>query len=125
MKNSNFAFGLIFLIILVAACSQSQPSAPAQSAPQQTSSPASSGNVVSVTIKGFKFIPLDVVVKTGDTVVWTNEDSAPHTVESSDGTLKSDQLSKGDTFKFTFTKAGTYAYQCGIHPSMQGSVKVQ
>ena len=86
---------------------------------------ASSGNVVSVAIKGFKFVPADVTVKVGDTIVWTNDDSAPHTVESSDGVLRSDELSKGDTYEYKFAKAGKHDYICGIHPSMHGSVTVQ
>lgn len=83
------------------------------------------GKVASVSIKGFKFVPSDLNIKVGDTIVWTNEDSAPHTVESSDGVLKSDELSKGDTYQYKFTKAGKHDYICGIHPSMHGSVTVQ
>jgi len=80
---------------------------------------------VAVSIQGFKFTPSDITVKAGDTVVWKNEDSAPHTVESADGIFRSDELSKGDTFSFTFTSPGNHDYKCGIHPSMHGSVTVQ
>ena len=31
----------------------------------------------------------------------------------------------GATFSFTFDTPGTYAYHCGIHPSMTGEVIVQ
>ena len=106
-----------------------QPSQPAQTQQQPSQSapvqPASTAKTVAVSIKGFKFTPADITINAGDTVVWTNEDSAPHTVESSDGTLRSDELSKGDTYSYKFTKAGKYNYICGIHPSMKGSVTVQ
>jgi plastocyanin len=29
-----------------------------------------------------------------------------------------------DTFEFTFAKAGTYGYSCGLHPQMQGKIVV-
>ena len=117
MRNSKiFAAFIAILVIFLVACSSSQPNAEKS---------AGSGNLVKVSIKDFKFAPADVTVKVGDSVEWTNEDSAPHTVESSDGTVKSDELSNGDSFKFTFAKAGKYDYICGIHKSMHGSVTVQ
>ena len=123
MKNFNIIFS-IAVVILISACATQQPiSTPKADEPVVTQ--PSSGNVVNVAIKGFKFVPADVTVKVGDTVVLTNEDTAPHTVESSDAVLKSDELSKGDTFQHTFKKAGKHDYICGIHPSMKGSVTVQ
>ena len=127
MKNSELIIGLVLLMILASACTASQPSAGGQAEKAKTTAPSSqqSSGQVSVSIKNFKFVPQDIAVNAGTTVVWTNEDSAPHTVESSDKALKSDELSKGDTFSFTFTKAGRYDYNCGIHTSMRGSVTVQ
>jgi hypothetical protein len=53
-------------------------------------------------------------------------DDAPHTVTSTSGPAKIDspQLNKGDTFSYTFTKAGTYQYDCAVHPDMTGTVTV-
>ena len=126
MKISKLIVGLIFLMFL-AACAQPQASPNAKAEKAKTTEPSSqqSSRQVSVSIKNFKFVPQDIAVKAGTTVVWTNDDSASHTVESSDKTLKSDELSKSDTYSFTFTKAGRYDYNCGIHPSMKGSVTVQ
>ena len=64
-------------------------------------------------------------------VIWTNQDSAPHTIVS-DATptfslgaiFMSNQLAMGQTFSYTFTTPGTYLYHCGIHPFMKGSVTV-
>ena len=125
MRNStNFVAIFLILMFLIGACSASQ-STGGQAAEKTTGRSGDSGKVVAVSIKGFKFVPAEVNIKVGETVVWTNEDSTPHTVESSDGTLKSDELSKGDAYRFTFAKAGKYDYICGIHRSMHGSVTVQ
>ncbi len=127
MNNSKIFMGIIsVLIILIVACTPSQPPPPEpEQRADKVMESAASGNVVNVAIRGFKFAPQDVTVKVGDTVIWANEDAAPHTVESSDNVLKSDTLSKGDTYKYTFTKAGKHDYICAIHPSMHGSVTVQ
>ena len=119
---------LSVLMIFVVACSSQQAlKTTPTTAGGKDFQPNKESNekLIPVLIQGFKFVPADVTVKVGDTVIWTNEDSAPHTVESSDGALKSDELSKGDKFTYTFTKAGKYEYSCGIHTSMHGSVTVQ
>ena len=118
---------------LLVGCSASQPSLQPEDAGKTVQEkvettveePVQAKETVHVSIKSFKFVPADVSIKVGDTVVWTNEDSAAHTVESSDNVFRSDELSKGDTFSFTFSKAGKHDYSCGIHPSMHGSVTVQ
>lgn len=79
-----------------------------------------------VTIQGFAFTPADITVKTGATVTWTNQDTTGHTVMETDGQdgPNSPQLSKGQSYSFTFKKAGTYHYHCSIHPDMVGTVTV-
>lgn len=82
-----------------------------------------------VAIKSFAFGSGNLSVKVGDTVTWTNNDSAPHTVTSTsggvpNGTFESGNLNSGQTFSFTFTSAGTFNYQCKYHPSMKGTVTV-
>jgi plastocyanin len=80
---------------------------------------------VAVTIQAFLFSPASVEVPRGTTVTWTNQDSAPHTVVS-DMTQEfaSPTLGMGQSFSFTFTKAGSYPYHCSIHPTMHGNVIV-
>lgn len=104
-----------------------QPESTTPEPSEATQTQTTSAKTVTVVIKGFAFTPADTTISVGDTVSWSNEDSAPHTIESADGTntLRSDELSKGDTFEFTFTKAGTYTYICGIHTSMKGSITVK
>lgn len=88
-------------------------------------SPAS--NASAVTINNFAFGPQNITVKAGTTVTWTNKDSASHTVtadQASADAPASQNLAQGQTYSFTFKKAGTYAYHCQIHPSMKGTVTV-
>jgi predicted lipoprotein with Yx(FWY)xxD motif/plastocyanin len=84
---------------------------------------AAQGKIVNVSISGFSFgAPLTVPV--GTTVVWTNEDSAPHTATEVNGAFDSGNLAQGGTFSFTFEKAATYNYICQIHPKMKGTITV-
>ncbi len=78
-----------------------------------------------VTINDFAFSPAEVVVLAGVAVIWTNaQNGVPHTTTSLDGVWDSGRLATGDAFLFTFDQAGTYAYQCTIHPPMRGTVRV-
>jgi plastocyanin len=89
------------------------------------SSPAASGQGMSVNIKNFAFEPAALNVKVGTTVTWTNNDSVAHTVTSDSGNLlNSPTLSPGESFSFTFTSAGSVAYHCNIHQTMKGVVVV-
>jgi plastocyanin len=113
------------------ATATSQPSPAASQMPGMSMSPtgAPSGPAVatqSVKINQFAFGPQSITVKVGTTVTWTNGDQDSHTVTSqgNSGPLKSATLGNGDTYKYTFTKAGTYEYLCTIHPFMTGTVVV-
>ncbi len=78
-----------------------------------------------VSIANFTFSPNTLTVPIGSTVTWINQDDIPHTVTSVDGIFKSDGLDTGDQFSFKFTKPGTYAYYCSIHPKMVGKIIVK
>ena len=79
---------------------------------------------VSVTIDNFTFTPVELKVKVGDTVTWTNHDDIPHTVVSA-GKFRSKTMDTDDKFSFTFTSAGDYKYFCSLHPHMTGMIKVE
>lgn len=79
-----------------------------------------------VEIKNFAFSPSELTVSVGDTVLWTNKDSAAHTVVSDTGSeLDSPNLLNGQTYSHTFTQAGTYNYYCSIHPYMTAKIIVE
>lgn len=79
-----------------------------------------------VKIDNFSFGPAALTVSVGSTVTWTNRDDIPHTVVSTDDpkVFKSKVLDTDEKFSFTFTRAGTYAYFCSVHPKMTGKVIV-
>lgn len=81
------------------------------------------------------FAPNPVHVMPGDTVRWTNNDSALHTVTSGtpsspDEKFGSDEsgspvlIPPSKTFEHTFTQEGEYPYFCQLHPFMTGTVIV-
>ncbi|MGW1627299.1 cupredoxin domain-containing protein, partial [Streptomyces sp. NPDC002172] len=79
-----------------------------------------------IKITNYKFAQPALTVKVGQTVKWVNEDTAPHTVTTTSGPAKFDSgtLNKGDSWSYTFTKAGTYKYYCAVHPDMTASITV-
>ena len=75
------------------------------------------------------FLPYAVTVNPGDEVVWSNDDTAAHTVTSgtdttSDGLFDSGIFMAGTTFAHTFDTLGKYDYFCLVHPWMIGEVLV-
>ncbi|HEY8449807.1 MAG TPA: stalk domain-containing protein, partial [Bacillota bacterium] len=100
-----------------------QPSQPEPSPPAPEPQPRTH----QVTIRDFTFGPRTLTIRVGDTVVWTNEDAAPHTVTStaSGGPLDSGRIDQGERFSYTFTAAGEYDYYCEFHPNMTATIIVQ
>jgi plastocyanin len=95
-------------------------------------STTSAANATTVKIIGasgnYSFQPASVTVKVGDTVMWVNNSSAPHTSTSDTGsgvTWDSSTIATGGgSFSFVFSKPGTYAYHCSFHPFMHGVIVV-
>lgn len=77
-----------------------------------------------VQIADSAFSPTTLTIAVGDTVTWTNADDRPHTVTSNDGAFDSGNLDEGQSFSFTFTEPGTYAYRCNYHTEMQATIVV-
>jgi plastocyanin len=78
-----------------------------------------------VRVDNFTFGPATLTVPVNSTVTWVNKDDLPHVIASDDGVFKSKALDTDDKYSYTFTKAGTYAYYCSIHPKMVGKIIVQ
>jgi plastocyanin len=82
-----------------------------------------------VRIEDFNFAPETIKINVGDTITWTNFDSASHnavTVEetASNMAFDSGNLKTGESYSHEFKKAGTYRYICTYHPKMIGTVIV-
>ena len=117
------ALAIAAVLVLAACGSPSNATAGASSA-----TPAAVGATTNaIAIQNFTFTPPSTTVKAGTTVTWTNNDTTPHDVTSTDGpgisaattaTFASGPMAQGATFSFTFKKPGTYYYECAIHASM-------
>jgi plastocyanin len=77
-----------------------------------------------VTIEGSKFDPSTLTVTAGDTIMWVNKDPFPHTATSKDGTLNSQSIAAGQSWTYTASKKGSFAYTCTFHPTMRGRLRV-
>lgn len=83
-------------------------------------------STVDVTIVNFAFTPDPITIDPGDTIRWTNLDSAPHSAVSVQPGFVTVTLAQGQTTTTTFDRPGTFAYVCGIHGvSMRGTVIVR
>ena len=71
------------------------------------------------------FGPERLTVKAGTTVTWTNRDDIPHTVAAKDRLFKSKVMDTDESFSFTFSTPGEYAYFCSLHPHMTGTIVVE
>ena len=74
------------------------------------------------------YIPSTAVVPAGTTVVWSNDDTAAHTVTSTDDSpmaFDSSLFLPETTFEVTFDDPGEYPYWCVVHPWMAGTVVVE
>ena len=83
------------------------------------------GSALEVRVDNFTFGPATLTVPVNSTVTWVNKDDLPHIIASNDGVFKSKALDTDDKYSYTFSKAGTYAYFCSIHPKMVGTIVVR
>lgn len=98
---------------------------PAVSGAVTGSDQAATGNAV--TISESRFGPGQLVVASGTEVTFTNLDSFAHTVTAVDDAeidFDSGDLGQSETFVQAFDTAGSYAYFCGIHPTMRAEIVV-
>jgi plastocyanin len=75
------------------------------------------------------YLPYQIEISSGESVLWNNIDTAAHTVTSGipgspDGVFDSGMVMAGSTFEFTFTEPGEHDYYCMVHPWMAGKVMV-
>lgn len=77
---------------------------------------------IKITAKGFS--PSSVTINFGDSVTWTNTDTADHQVVADSGAFASPILKKGQTYSFTFKTAGRFPYHDAIKSSLRGAVRV-
>jgi len=128
MKKITIFFVILALALVLSGCGSQPVTTVKQAPPDKNSLQVGIGNF-DVKIQNFTFDPADINIEKGTTVVWTNEDSAPHIVVSdtdpAQSKLLSPELKTGETYNFVFDTAGKFSYHCQIHPSMKGSITVK
>jgi plastocyanin len=72
------------------------------------------------------FLPGSLILHTGDTVKWVNQDNVGHTVTSTyfnSALIWPKNSAQGSsTFTYKIGKPGIYSYFCQIHPYMSGTI---
>lgn len=95
---------------------------------------AQNGKSAEVHITATGFSPAVLNIAAGTTVTWTNDDESPHWIASdpfpTDGGLPDlngrQALQQGDSYSYTYAKAGTFTYHDQLHPyNLKGSVVVR
>jgi plastocyanin len=84
-----------------------------------------------VSINNFQFSPQILDVKVGDTIIWTNNDSVAHTVNSDPHPVHTDHpslnlgpMQPGESVTFIADAPGKWGYHCHYHPSMTGTINI-
>jgi len=79
-----------------------------------------------VRLKNYLFIPSELEINTGDTVVWRNfDESSVFTLSSEEGLFEDQQLGYGNTLNYTFTENGSYSFSANGYPNMQMTITVK
>lgn len=81
-----------------------------------------------IMIQGFGYTPKRLEVKQGTRVRWDNRDEIEHTVtavaDSGAPRFEGVMGGKGQFFRYTFDRAGTFVYTCARHSFMRGEIRV-
>jgi len=77
-----------------------------------------------IEIQKMKFVPAELHVKKGDTVVWINKDFLPHNIADIDNkSWKSNILKKDKSWLKVITE--NEDYYCTLHVVMKGKIKIK
>ena len=128
---SGIAFAVLALIGVVFVVSRYSPKQAAKPTPVPVSesslvAPVAANNTIILSNNTFS-TPV-ITIKKGDTVSWNNNDATDHTITSDQPSVDapmSQAFSLGQSFVFTFLKAGSYKYHCAFHSNMKGTVVVR
>src|SRR5437870_590126 len=71
--------------------------------------------IVDVQIKNFVYTPRIVTIDPGDSVRWTNFDTASHGQVSVEPGFATTVIGQDQSTVMTFNVPGTFAYVCSIH----------
>lgn len=120
------------MLALLSACGNGPPSTSGSGGSGGGSIGTAGANVGTATVKvsagdDLKFTPASTTAKVGDIVQWTNSGTVQHNITFNDpngASVDDTTFAPGNVWQVKFTKAGTYNYQCTIHPGMTGIITV-
>jgi plastocyanin len=99
--------------------------APVPDAPGMVAASPVTGPLLKSGMQALQYTGTSLEIAAGATIEWKNEDQLPHTVTANDGSFESGSIESGRVWRYTFTRPGTYAFHCTLHPFMQGMVVVK
>jgi plastocyanin len=108
---------LATITLVSASCSSKTTTASEEDAP---------AIAMTVHVKDGEFDPRDIEIEAGGTVMWINDDIAPHDLHFlAPNKLYSGVVKPEKAWIHTFTAAGNYDYYCDFHNTMKGVVVVR
>ena len=131
MRHSQCAVSVLALALLTS-CGRGggAPRFPGGGTAQPAGTPVATATVVigrgAMGLGSAAFGMNPLTIAPGTRVTWTNQDDMPHTATADDELWDSGLLQPGESFSFTFTGGGTFAYHCNIHGAglMSGTIIV-
>jgi plastocyanin len=96
--------------------------APGASAQAEPAAEGEGNGGATVGMAGLEFSPAEVTVPKGTTVLFDNDDVAPHTVTAGAVGVDSGVIGPGKSFELVVDES--FEYLCTIHPSMRAKVTV-
>jgi plastocyanin len=97
--------------------------APTAAATTPATAAAAAANVAAGIVDN-AFAPAALAISAGDTVIWTNNGRALHTVTADDASFDSGMLRAGQSFAHRFDRPGSLRFTCIVHPEMVGMLTV-
>jgi plastocyanin len=105
-------------IQLLSACALAAATAVFSAGPAEAA-----GREVTVSIANMRYAQIPAGLKVGDTIVWQNRDSVPHTVTARDKSFDV-RISPHQTARMTLDRAGSVPFYCIFHVQMRGTLTV-
>jgi plastocyanin len=143
-RGVSAATAMVILVAAIAAAGVtvfyiSSPASGSNSCPAVNSQAGSSASGVRISMysgagnpsnaPGYRPYNVILVMGVNNTITWTNDDSAAHTVTSTSApscaSFDSGNMNSGAAYTLTFAVPGTYQYDCKYHSWMTGTIVVK
>src|SRR5690606_30769350 len=132
MKRIATSLAAIAIAAVVAACSGADAGSSQAPSEAPSGAPSADAGALQISAKDIKFSTDTLEAKAGEpiTIVFENQESAPHNVaiytdESASEKIFAEEPFSGPktvTYNVPAQDAGTYYFHCDLHPNMAGSL---